>query len=72
MNALLFPGQGSQKVGMGKDIYENFNLAKKIFKEADEHLKFSLSKIILDGPTDKLQLTENYSTSNFNCKLFNF
>lgn len=58
MNALLFPGQGSQKVGMGKDIYKNFNLAKKIFKEADEHLKFNLSKIILDGPTDKLQLTE--------------
>ena len=59
MKALLFPGQGSQKVGMGKEIYENYNLVKDIFQEADECLKYSISKIILDGPTDKLQLTEN-------------
>ena len=59
MKALLFPGQGSQKVGMGKEIYENYNLVKDIFQEADECLKYSISKIILDGPADKLQLTEN-------------
>ncbi len=59
MKALLFPGQGSQKVGMGKEIYENYNLVKDIFQEADECLKYSISKIILDGPTEKLQLTEN-------------
>ena len=58
MKALLFPGQGSQKLN-GKEIYENYNLVKDIFQEADECLKYSISKIILDGPTDKLQLTEN-------------
>ena len=59
MSALLFPGQGSQVVGMGLEFFTNFNLVKKIFKEADEKLNFSISKIILEGPTDKLQLTQN-------------
>ena len=44
---------------MGKEIYDNFNLVKEIFKEADEHLKYNISNIILQGPADKLQLTEN-------------
>ena len=59
MSALLFPGQGSQTIGMGAEFYNNFDIVKKIFKEADEKLNFSLSKLILDGPEDKLQLTKN-------------
>ena len=59
MSALLFPGQGSQIVGMGSEFYNNFEVVKKIFKEADEKLNFPISKIILEGPEDKLQLTQN-------------
>ena len=46
MSALLFPGQGSQVVGMGSEFFTNFELVKKIFKEADEKLNYSISKII--------------------------
>ena len=59
MKALIFPGQGSQSVGMGLDLYNNFDLVKKIFKEADEKLNYPISKIILDGPESELKLTEN-------------
>ena len=59
MSSLLFPGQGSQVVGMGSEFFNNFQLVKKIFKEADEKLNFSISKIILEGPSDQLQLTKN-------------
>ncbi len=59
MNAILFPGQGSQVVGMGLEFYNNFEIVKKIFKEADDKLNYSISKIILEGPEDKLKLTEN-------------
>ncbi len=59
MKTLLFPGQGSQMVGMGNEFYNNFDIVKKIFHQADEKLKFTLSKIILEGPEDQLQLTEN-------------
>ena len=59
MGALLFPGQGSQIVGMGSEFFNNFEKVKKIFKEADEKLNFHISKIILNGPEDKLQLTQN-------------
>ena len=51
---------------MGKEIYDNFNLVKEIFKEADEHLKYNISNIILQGPADKLQLTRKYSASHSN------
>jgi [acyl-carrier-protein] S-malonyltransferase len=59
MSALLFPGQGSQVVGMGYDFYNSFDLVKKIFKQADEKLNYPISKIILEGPEDQLQLTKN-------------
>jgi len=59
MKALVFPGQGSQSVGMGSELYRNFDLVKKIFKEADERLNYPISKIILDGPESELKLTKN-------------
>ncbi len=59
MNALLFPGQGSQVVGMGSEFYSNFEIVKKIFKQADEKLNYPISKLILEGPESELQLTEN-------------
>ena len=59
MSALLFPGQGSQFVGMGSELFSNFEIVKKIFVKADEKLNYSISKLILEGPENKLQLTEN-------------
>ncbi len=59
MNAILFPGQGSQIVGMGSEFYNNFEIAKHIFQEADDKLNYEISKIILEGPEEKLKLTEN-------------
>ena len=59
MLAVLFPGQGSQFVGMGSDFYKKFDLVKQIFKEVDESLKFKLSEIILNGPSEELKLTHN-------------
>ncbi len=63
MSALLFPGQGSQVVGMGSDFYTSFDIVKKIFKEADEKLDYPISKIILEGPESELQLTKNTQPS---------
>jgi len=59
MKAILFPGQGSQYVGMGSDFYNKFDLVKNIFKRVDETLNFSLSNIILNGPESELKLTKN-------------
>ena len=59
MKTLLFTGQGSQKVGMGSDFFNKFELVKKIFSEANEILGFNLSKIILEGPSKDLILTQN-------------
>ncbi|MBY0281770.1 MAG: ACP S-malonyltransferase, partial [Alphaproteobacteria bacterium] len=57
--ALVFPGQGSQAVGMGKDFIEQFASARLVMEEADEVLKQKLTKLILEGPQDTLTLTEN-------------
>ena len=65
MFSVIFPGQGSQLVGMGKDFYDKYDLVKKLFKEADESLNFSLSKIILEGPKEELDLTTNTQPAIF-------
>ncbi len=63
MKALLFPGQGSQIVGMGLEFYKNYKEVKDVFAEADETLNFKISKIILEGPESDLKLTENTQPS---------
>ena len=65
MFSVIFPGQGSQIVGMGKDFFEKHEIVRKLFKEADETLEFSLSKLILDGPKDQLDLTINTQPAIF-------
>ncbi len=59
MNALLFPGQGSQSIGMGREVYDTFRCAKDVFQEVDEALNQNLTKIIFEGPESDLTLTEN-------------
>ena len=57
--AYVFPGQGSQSPGMGKDLSDNFPVAREVFEEADEALGFALSRLCFEGPAEELQLTEN-------------
>lgn len=57
--ALIFPGQGSQKIGMGKSLYDNFAIAQDVFERVDEALHYNLSKLMFEGDADKLNLTEN-------------
>ena len=63
MKAILFPGQGSQIVSMGAEFYNNFSTVRDLFAEADEKLKFKISKIILEGPDSELKLTQNTQPS---------
>ena len=55
----VFPGQGSQSIGMGKDIYENFRTAKEVFQQVDDAISFKLSELIFSGTEDQLKSTEN-------------
>ena len=65
MFSVIFPGQGSQIVGMGKELYTKFDLVKKLFNEADQILEFSISGLILEGPKEELDLTENTQPAIF-------
>ncbi len=65
MFSVIFPGQGSQIVGMGKEFYNKFELVKSLFKEADETLNYSISKLILEGPKEELDLTVNTQPAIF-------
>ena len=65
MFSVIFPGQGSQMVGMGKDFYDKYDLVKNFFKEADDTLNFSISKLILEGPKEELGLTANTQPAIF-------
>ena len=65
MFSVIFPGQGSQLVGMGKNFYNKYTLVQDLFKEADDTLGFSLSNLILNGPKENLDLTENTQPAIF-------
>ena len=65
MFSIIFPGQGSQSIGMGKEFYDKYDLVKALFKEADDTLNMALSKIILEGPKEELDLTANTQPAIF-------
>ena len=65
MFSVLFPGQGSQSVGMARDLYDNFDYIKELFKEADEALNLPISKLIFEGPKELLNETENTQPAIF-------
>jgi len=65
MFSIVFPGQGSQKIGMVKEFYEKYDLAKQLFKDADAILNVPITKIIFEGPDDQLNLTENTQPAIF-------
>tara|TARA_Y100001970_G_scaffold240384_1_gene303084 strand:+ start:2352 stop:3284 length:933 start_codon:yes stop_codon:yes gene_type:complete len=65
MFSVIFPGQGSQSVGMIKEAYDNFTYIKDLFKQADDELGYSISKIILEGPKQDLDLTQNTQPAIF-------
>jgi len=65
MFSVIFPGQGSQLVGMGKEFYNKYDFVKKLFREADEVLNFPISKVILEGPKEELDLTVNTQPAIF-------
>ena len=65
MFSVIFPGQGSQMIGMGKEFFDKYDLVKNLFKDADDVLGFSLSKIILEGPKNELDITTNTQPAIF-------
>jgi len=67
--AYVFPGQGSQFVGMGKDLAENFPVARQVFEEADAALDFPISRLCFNGTVDELELTENTQPAILTCSI---
>ena len=65
MFSVIFPGQGSQSIGMAKDLYQKFQIVRELFDQADDVLGFSISKMILEGPKEELDQTENTQPSIF-------
>ncbi len=65
MFSVIFPGQGSQIVGMGKEFFDKYEIVKKLFQKADDTLNLNISKIILDGPKENLNLTANTQPAIF-------
>ena len=65
MFSVIFPGQGSQMVGMGKEFFDKYEIVKKLFKDADDALNFKISKVILDGPKENLDATVNTQPAIF-------
>ena len=65
MFSVIFPGQGSQVIGMGKEFFEKYSLVKNLFKQADEALGIPISKIILEGPKEELDQTVNTQPAIF-------
>ena len=65
MFSVIFPGQGSQMVGMGKEFFDNFEIVKRLFEQADDALNFSISKLIIEGPKEELNLTFNTQPAIF-------
>jgi [acyl-carrier-protein] S-malonyltransferase len=67
--AFVFPGQGSQSPGMGRDLAENFPVARRVFEEADDTLGFAISKLCFEGPAEELKLTENTQPAILTCSV---
>lgn len=67
--AIVFPGQGSQYIGMGKDLYDNFDIARKVFHEVDNAISQNLSKLMFDGNSEDLNLTENTQPAIMACSI---
>ena len=65
MFSVIFPGQGSQSVGMSREFYEKYSIVKDLFSRANETLGFDIAKIILEGPIEKINLTENTQPAIF-------
>ena len=65
MFSVIFPGQGSQSIGMANDLYKKFDVVKKLFNQADDILNYSLTKLIIDGSKENLDQTENTQPAIF-------